>query len=457
MKTLIQGGTIVSDMGMCEQDILLEDGKVSCLGTQLDRQYPDAERVDATGKLIFPGFIDAHTHMDLPVCGTVTADDFSSGTEAAVCGGTTCIVDFATQDFGETLHDGLRYWQKKAEGKSSCDYAFHMAISEWRPDIREELPSMFEEGITSFKLYMTYGNRVSDEEIFEILTELKKLGGLVGVHCENNEMIEEGIARMKKSGVTAPCGHPKAHPDESEAEAIRRLLAIAARVDVPVIIVHLSTRKGLEEVREARKRGQKVYVESCPQYLLLDDSRYSLPEFEGAKYICSPPLRKKEDQDALWQALEQGELQTIATDHCSFTMQQKKAGDRDFSKTPGGMPGVEERAKLLYTYGVGTGRISLPEMVRYLSTNPAKLYGMYPKKGALHPGSDADLVIWNPEKNGVITAADSHSACGYAPYEGWKITGMPEQVYVRGIQVVEQGKLIARNCGSYVFREKGNL
>lgn len=452
MKTLIQGGTLVSEQGARVCDLLLEGEKVAAVGEHLSAR--GAEVIDAGGKLVFPGFIDAHTHMDLPVCGTVTADDFRSGTRAAILGGTTCIVDFATQEAGETLTQGLENWHEKADGRSSCDYAFHMAISQWRPDIREELPRMFREGVTSFKLYMTYANQVNDRELFEVLSALKPLGGLVGVHCENSGIIDVLTAQLKAQGITGPEGHPLSRPDEAEAEAIHRLLTIARLAGVAVVVVHLSTQKGLEEIRRARAGGQTVYVESCPQYLLLDHSQYLRPNFEGAKYICSPPLRKKSDQAVLWEALSKGEIDTISTDHCSFTMAQKEAGRGDFSKIPGGMPGVEERVALMVTYGVEEGRLSLSQLVRHLSANPARLYGMYPRKGALRPGSDGDVVIWDPGAESVLSGGNRHNAAGYTPYEGWRVKGRVQHVFLRGTQVVEDGQLIRPDQG--IFVKRGN-
>lgn len=455
MKTLIRGGTVVTQRGTGRQDILIEGEKIVSMGENLSTL--GVEVVDAKGLLVLPGMIDAHTHMDLPVCNTVTADNFETGTQAALLGGTTCLVDFATQEKGETLAQGLRNWHEKADGKSSCDYGFHMAISEWRPDVRAELPDLFREGITSFKVYLTYANQVNDRELYEILTALKALGGLVGVHCENSGIIEARSALLKAQGMNGPAGHPLSRPDDAEAEAIHRLLVIAGLVGVPVIVVHLSTRKGLEEIRQARARGQKVYVESCPQYLLLEHSRYLEPDFAGARYICSPPLRQETDQFALWEALAKGEIDTISTDHCSFTLRQKEAGRGDFSKIPGGMPGVEERLSLLYTYGVVQGRLSLPQLVTHLAANPAKLYGMYPRKGVLQVGSDADIVLWDPDTRWTMTAETQHNAAGYTPYEGWRMQGKVQAVYLRGQKVVEEGKLLRFGQGQYIKRGKGTL
>lgn len=455
MKTLIRGGTLVWESGEQTADLLLENGRIAAVVERLDA--PDAEVVDAAGKLVLPGLIDAHTHMDLPVAGTVTADDFATGTRAAILGGTTCLVDFATQDFGETLAEGLANWQAKAAGRSSCDYAFHLAISEWRPDVRDELAETVRNGVTSFKLYMTYANQVTDREIFEVLSALKPLGGIVGVHCENSGLIDACTAAVKARGVTGPEGHPLSRPDEAEAEAIHRLLTIARLADVPVVVVHLSTRKGLEEIRRARAAGQKVYVETCPQYLLLEEGRYALPDFEGARYVCSPPLRTGADRAALWQALAAGEIDTVSTDHCSFTLAQKDAGRGDFTKIPGGMPGVEERVRLLYTYGVCAGRLTMPQLVRHLAANPARLYGLYPRKGVLAPGSDADVVLWDPDAEDVISARTHHSAADYEPYEGVAVRGRAETVFLRGTRVVDRGELIAPNTGIYLTRGRCSL
>ncbi len=454
-KILFKGGTVVSSKGIRHADVLVSGEKIVAVGRRL---AADAQEVDVSGKLIFPGFIDAHTHFDLEVSDTVTADNFDTGSKSAVAGGVTTIVDFATQNKGETLSDALNNWHVKAFANSSCDYAFHMAVSDWREDIRAELPAMFEQGVTSFKVYMIYdAMELNDREIYEIMTELKKYGGIVGCHCENSGIIgklrEEAISR----GDTAPANHPKTRPDYTEAEAVRRFLTIAKAADAPCIVVHLSTAEGYQEVIRARKNGVKVYAETCPQYLLLDDSVYSAPFDKSSKYICSPPLRKSEDNRALWEALKHNQLNTISTDHCSFTLEQKRAGKDDFTKIPNGMPGVETRAVLMYTYGVKKRRISLQQMCAYLSENPARLYGMYPKKGAVKAGSDADIVIFDPKQSGVISAAKGHSACGYDPYEGVKTVGRIDKVFLRGRLVYSGGEVVLEHSGRYIARGKYNL
>lgn len=454
-KIILKGGTLVSPRGTKHADLLISGEKIVAVGRHLQA---DAEVADVSGKLIFPGFIDAHTHFDLEVSDTVTADDFDGGTKAAIAGGVTTVVDFATQNKGESLTDALNNWHMKAFANSSCDYAFHMAISDWRDDIREELPAMFEQGVTSFKVYMIYdAMELSDRAIYELMTALKQYGGIVGCHCENSAIVGKLREKAIANGKTAPAYHPLTRPDYTEAEAINRFLSIAKAADAPCIIVHLSTKAGYEEVLRARKNGVQVYVETCPQYLLLDDSVYSRPFDESAKYICSPPLRKNDDSKALWDGLKSGRLNTVSTDHCSFTINQKRAGQEDFTKIPNGMPGVQTRSILMYTYGVKKRRISLAQMCAYLSENPARLYGMYPKKGALKAGSDADIVVFDPKGNGVITAENSLSKCGYEPFEGMRTVGKIEKVFLRGRLAYQDGEVVLEHTGKFVRRSNNSL
>lgn len=460
MKRIIKNGTIVNGSGSFPADVLIEDEKIAAVGRPEEiakMAGGDAQVTDAAGCLLFPGFIDAHTHFDLHVAGTVTADDFATGTKAAVRGGTTTIIDFGTQYAGESLAQGLKNWHEKADGKCSCDYSFHMSISEWTPSVCTEVQDMMDEGITSFKLYMTYDTQVDDRTIFEILRRLKEVGGITGVHCENSGMIAALQEEAKKAGRMGVASHPATRPAAAEAEAISRLLRLAEVVDIPVVVVHLTCKEGYDVIMEARRRGQKVYAETCPQYLLMDDSLYEKPGFEGAKYVCAPPLRKKEDQECLWKALEDGTIQTVSTDHCSFTTAQKALGKDDFTKIPGGMPGVETRGTLLYTYGVDQGRISAETMCRVLSENPARLYGLYPRKGLLAPGSDADIVILRPGVSDVITASDQVQNVDYAPFEGSKVTARIEQVFLRGNQVVKDHQVAEENKGIFLRREKCQL
>ncbi|NLH00284.1 MAG: dihydropyrimidinase [Clostridiales bacterium] len=451
MRTLLKGGTVVSGDGVRLMDVLIEDEKILETGENLSDA--GTQVVDVQNKLLFPGFIDAHTHFDLPVSGTVTADDFVSGSRAALLGGTTTVIDFATQYRGESLNMAFANWLKKAEGKSSCDYGFHMAMSDWTEEARAEIQDMIDLGVTSLKLYMTYDDMiVNDKEIYEILKRLKEVGGITGVHCENSGLIKALAQEQKKMGHTGTLGHPFSRPVQAEAEAVNRLLRIAELAESPIIIVHLSSKAAYEEIYRARERGQKVYVETCMQYLLLDESLYSLPSPEGLKYMISPPLRKKDDRDCLWVAISDDRIQTISTDHCSFTMKQKMAGEHDFTTVPCGMPGVEDRAVLLHTYGVKENKIILTQMCRLLSENPAKLYGLYPRKGRIAAGCDADIVVFDPDAEGIISAETQAYNTDYSPYEGYKTIGRVDKVYLRGNKVVENHRITAEGKGVYLKR-----
>lgn len=453
MERLFRGGSIVSSEGVKTLDLLVRDEKIAAVGEHL---CTDGEIVDVSGKYLFPGFIDAHTHMDLEVAGTVTADGFDTGTKAELSGGTTCIVDFATQNRGETLAYALEQWHKKADHQSHCDYAFHLAISDWNEEISRELAQITAQGIRSFKLYMTYDAMVLDDRsIYEVLARLKELGGIAGVHCENRGIIDACLAQVKKAGGhTEVSNYPGTRPAYAEAEAISRLLKIAKCVDTPVIIVHLSSKEGYEEIRRARAAGQTVYVETCPQYLLLGEEKYLSGGNEARKYMIAPPLRTKSDQETLWRALENNELQTICTDHCSFSTAQKMMGAEDFAKTPCGMPGGEERPGLIYHYGVGGKRLTLSQMCAYLSENVAKLYQLYPQKGALLPGSDADIVVWNPQTQWTLSKETQKANTDYCPMEGTKLCGRAEQVYLRGQLAAENGEIVREYLGKYVSAAK---
>lgn len=456
MRQLIKNGTIVSGDGSRKADVLIENGVVSQIGEDLKQE--GAKVYDASGKLLFPGFIDGHTHLDLEVANTVTADDFETGTRAAIAGGTTLVIDFATQNRGETLKEALANWHKKADGKCSCDYAFHMAISDWNEDVKNEIQDMIDAGITSFKLYMTYPAMILDDgRIYEVMKVLKDLNCFAGVHCENADLIDALIREAKSQGRLGPDTHPKVRPPEMEAEAVHRLMTIAKEADAPVMVVHLTCEEAYREVEAARRGGQTVYAETCPQYLLLDERVYEKHDFEAAKYVCSPPIRKKKDQEVLWKALAEGEIQTVATDQCSFTMKQKEMGRDDFTKIPNGMPGVETRVPLMFTYGVQEGRITKEQMCKLLSENAAKLYGVYPHKGVIQEGSDADIVIIDPAKEGVITAETQMYNMDYSPFEGYKLKGMIEKVFLHGILVVDGGEIKEEKQGTYIFRQKNMI
>ena len=457
MKYLFKNGTVVSGRGTRRADVLVEDEKILQVGRNLCD--PLARVVDVTGKLLMPGFIDAHTHFDLDVCNTTTIDDFDSGTKSAIRGGTTTIVDFACPNKGESLHHGLELWHKKADGKCWCDYGFHMTIDDWNEEIEKEIDDMYAAGISSFKMYMTYpAMMIGDEAMYKALKKLKEKGGICGVHCENSGVINALIEEKKAAGEMGVSSHPETRPDFLEAEAVSRLLRIAQAVDIPVVIVHLTNAATLAEVTAARRRGQKVYVETCPQYLVLDDSVYYNEDFSrAARYVCAPPLRKPEDCRALWAGLRKGDIQTISTDHCAFTLAQKDAGRGDFTKIPGGLPGVEARGELVYSFGVTTRKISLATMCKVLSENPAKLYGMFPRKGVIAPGADADIVVYDPQADHILRAEDMVSRAGYTPYEGFVTHGSVSQVWLRGKLMVENGHVIGEQAGQYIIRGKSAL
>lgn len=451
---LIQNGTLVFPGGSREEDLLIDGEKIIRIGERLE--VPEGcSVVDASGKLVFPGFIDAHTHFDLHVAGTVTIDDFASGTKAAAAGGTTTIIDFGTAYPGETLNEGLDNWFSKAEAGCSCDYGFHQTITEWNETVSSQIPDMIERGASTFKIYMTYDTQVDDETVFKVLRRLKECGTTTGCHCENSGMIdalrEEFSADPGRK--RAVSSHYLTRPAAAEAEAIGRYCHLAEVAQEPVIDVHLTCEEGLEEIRAARRRGQKVYAETCPQYLVMDDSLYERETFEEAsKYVCAPPLRKKSDQEALWNALRDGEIQTVSTDHCSFTVEQKRLGQEDFRKIPGGMPGVETRGTVIYSEGVAKGRITKEKMCEVLCENPARLYGMYPQKGTLSVGSDADIVILDPSKKKTITVQNQVSKCDYAPLEGMELSCTIDAVYLRGTCVAADGKIVCADQGKYVKR-----
>lgn len=457
MKYLFKNGTVVSGRGTRRADVLVENEKILQVGRNLSD--PLARAIDVTGKLLMPGFIDAHTHFDLDVCNTTTADDFDSGTKSAIRGGTTTIVDFACPNKGESLHHGLDLWHRKADGKCWCDYGFHMTIDDWNAEIEKEIDDMYAAGISSFKMYMTYpAMMIGDEAMYKALKKLKEKGGICGVHCENSGVINALIEERKAAGEMGVSSHPETRPDFLEAEAVSRLLRIAQAVDIPVVIVHLTNAATLAEVTAARRRGQKVYVETCPQYLVLDDSVYYNEDFSrAARYVCAPPLRKPEDCRALWAGLRKGDIQTISTDHCAFTLAQKDAGRGDFTKIPGGLPGVEARGELVYSFGVTTRKISLATMCKVLSENPAKLYGMFPRKGIIAPGADADIVVYDPQADHILRAEDMVSRAGYTPYEGFVTHGSVSQVWLRGKLMVENGHAIGEQEGQYIVRGKSAL
>lgn len=451
--TIIKHGMLVLPGGVCRGELAFENGVITKIAPAIEAGADD-DVCDASGCLVFPGFIDGHTHLDMESGTTVTADDFASGSRAAVCGGTTTLVDFATQDKGHTLCEALDAWHKKADGKCACNYAFHMAVTDWNERTRDELPVMREQGVTSFKAYYAYDNlRLDDAQMYELLCALRPMNGVLGVHCENGTLVNELQKKQFAKGVTGPAGHPASRPPVVEAEAIRRLCAVAKLADSPVHIVHLSSAEGLAEVRRAREAGQTVWTETCPQYLVLDESRYALDGFEGAKYVMSPPLRSVADRDALREAVRNGEIDTISTDHCSYRFDtQKTLGKDDFTKIPNGAPGIEHRPALIYTSFVAEGELTPAAMCRLLAENPAKLFGMWPRKGCLAEGADADITVWDPDVRWTIRAGTQHQNVDYTPYEGFEAIGRPRAVYVGGELAAKDGEPTGVRAGRYVKR-----
>ncbi len=380
MKLLIKNGTLVTARRERRGDLLVEDGRIAAVDACLE--VPGAEVIDAAGCLVFPGFIDAHTHLDMECAAGVTADDFATGTRAALAGGTTTILDFATQGKGQTLVQGLAAWESKAAGKALCDYGFHMAITHWTDDIPAQMEEMCRRGVTSFKVYLAYDDlRLTPEQIGKVLEATARLGAVVGAHCEDGDAVNAGIAGQKALGNLAPAAHPASRPNWVEADAVRQFLDLAKRAGAEAYVVHLSTWEGLEAVREARRAGQTVWAETCPHYLALEESLYLLPGFEGAKFVCSPPLRSREDRRALWAALQSGEIQTVATDHCSFRFDgQKSLGREDFSRIPNGLPGIEHRGAVLASLVPEGEGLSPQQLCGLLSEGPARIFGMYPSE-----------------------------------------------------------------------------
>src|ERR1700745_119123 len=444
--TIISNGQVVTATDTYSADIAISAGKIEAIGQNLPKQ--NAARVlDATGKYLFPGGIDVHTHLDMPFGGTTSADDFESGTVAAAHGGTTCVVDFAIQYKGQTLHHAWETWMKKADGKAAIDYGFHMIITEISDQVEGEMDALVRQGVTSFKLFMAYPGvfMLDDGSIFKALLRTGRNGGTICMHAENGDVIDVLVQRALAAGHTAPKYHALTRPARAEAEATHRAIALAEIADVPIYIVHLSSAEALEMVTEARDRGLPAFAETCPQYLFLSYDNYEDPEFGGSKYVMSPPLRDKAKQDQLWRGLAFNDLQAIATDHCPFCMkEQKELGRNDFSKIPNGAPGIETRMSLVYDGGVRTGRISLNRFVELTSTSPAKIFGLFPRKGTIAPGSDADVVIFAPGKKHTRAAKTLHMKVDYTPYEGREITGAAETVLSRGRVIIENGKFTGR-------------
>jgi dihydropyrimidinase len=442
-RTLIQGGTVVTAVDTYEADVAVVGEKIAAIfGPSAAPPGPWDTTIDARGKYILPGGIDAHTHLDMPFGGTSSSDDFETGTRAAAHGGTTCIVDFAIQTKGDALRKGLDAWHAKAEGKAAIDYAFHMILTDVNDGTVAEMGKLVDEGITSFKMFMAYPGvfLVDDGQIFRGMQRAGELGALICMHAENGIPIDVLVQQALAKGHTAPIYHALTRPQIAEAEGTHRAICLAEMAAAPVYIVHLSAPRALEQVMHARDRGLPAFAETCPQYLFCSEDDLARPDFEGAKFVCTPPLRPKDMQEDLWRGLRTHDLQVVSTDHCPFCMKgQKELGKGSFAKIPNGMPGIETRMHLLWDGGVRAGRISMNRFVEITSTAPAKIFGLYPRKGTIAVGADADLVVWDGEKKHVLGNKTLHMRVDYSPFEGREVTGMASCVMSRGKVVVEGG------------------
>lgn len=455
MSILIKNARIVTASDNYQADLFIEGEQIKAIGKNLTIQANQA--IDASGKVVFPGGIDPHVHLDMPFMGTFSSDDYASGTLAALHGGTTMVIDFILQTQGKSLYHALEAWQGRSNGNCYGDYSFHMAVTDFNEKTRLEVADMIEkEGITSFKTFMAYKGAlmIDDGQMVGLMHEVKNKGGMVTVHATNGDMIDHLIAKHRAEGKLSPLYHYLSQPEITEAEASGRFGDMAYYTDVPAYIVHLTCEGALNQVRQATRRNQKIFVETCIQYLLLDASLYEKNP-EGAKWVMSPPLRQKKDQAALWAGLNQGLVQVVGTDHCPFKWEQKLMGKDDFSKIPNGHPAIEHRMELLWSEGVQKGKISPSKYVEVTSTNPAKIFGMYPQKGCIAVGSDADLVLFDPIKKHILSANTHHMNVDYSCYEGWEVTGKCETVILRGKVAIDQGNVkIKKGYGQFVKRGK---
>jgi len=454
MRTLIKNGTVVTASDTTKTDVLIDGEKIAAIGSGLATGADQV--IDAENRYVMPGAIDVHTHMELPFGGTFASDDFATGTAAAAWGGTTTIVDFAVQSYGQTLRQGLDQWHKKAQAKAHIDYGFHMIVREINDSILKEMDTLVNEGIPSFKLFMAYPGvfMLDDAAIFKAMSRTAENGGLIMMHAENGGAIDVLVKRYLAEGKGDPINHGLTRPASMEGEATSRAIALSRLAEVAVYIVHLSSKEALDAVREARDDGAPTFAETCPQYLYLSLDDLGRPGFEGAKYVCSPPLRPPSHHDELWKGLLQDDLQLVATDHCPFHFKgQKEMGRGDFSKIPNGLPGVEDRFSLIFHGGVNSGRITLNRFVELVATAPAKMFGLFPRKGTIAPGSDADLVIFNPRVERTLSAKTHHMNVDYSCYEGMTVKGLPEVVMQRGNVLVRDGKFQGvKGAGQFLRR-----
>src|SRR4249920_131014 len=457
MSVLIKNGRIVTAADDYVADLYIEDETISLIGESLD--MPADKVIDAAGKYVLPGCVDPHTHLDMPFGGTVTIDDVESGQTSAAFGGTTCHVDFVIQPQGHTFAQALEEWRGKANGKQVIDMGYHMAVTDLENGgTLEELASLPEQGITSYKLFMAYKGAlmVDDETLFKTMEVAAETGALVMVHAENGDAIDVLVKQALAEGKTEPKYHALTRPPETEGEATNRAIQLSRVAGSPLYVVHVSCAESVEPIALAREKGWNIHGETCTQYFFVDYSFLERPDFEGAKYVYTPPPRDKANQDVLWDAVRTDVLSAISTDHCTFNWDgQKTLGKDDFSKIPNGGPGIENRLQMIHHFGVRQRRISLNRMVELLATNPAKLFGLYPRKGTIAVGSDADLVVFDPERKVTISAATHHSKSDYNLYEGTEVTGVPQVVLLRGQVLVENGELVASpGVGQFVARAK---
>ena len=451
MRTLIKNGRIVTATDDFQGDILIENEKIVAIGSPLWGLGAEGveKTIDATGKLIFPGAIDPHVHLEMPFMGTFSSDTYETGTRAALHGGTTTVIDFILQK---------QEWSGRAHGNAVGDYSFHMAVTDFNDKTKEEIEPLVEkEGITSFKMFMAYRGAlmIDDRQMNGLMQEVRRVGGMVTAHATNGDMIDYLVAKHRSEGKLTPVYHYLSQPEITEGEASHRFTDFGFYNECPTYIVHMTCEGAVNAVRQATFRNQKVFGETCIQYLLLDASLYEKPNFEGAKWVMSPPLREKKDQTHLWAAINQGIIEVVATDHCPFFWEQKLMGKDDFSKIPNGHPAIEHRLELLYTEGVLKNKITLNKMVEVLCSNPAKIFGMFPRKGSIAVGSDADIVIFDPNQEHELSAKTHHMNVDYSGYEGWKVTGKVETVLLRGQVAIDNGAcLVGKGYGQFIKRNK---
>ena len=459
MSLLIKNGRVVTADSDFHADIFCEGETITRIAKNLEAP-PGAEVIDAAGKLVFPGFIDPHVHIYLPFMGTFSRDDYVSGSKAALVGGTTTLIEMCCPSRADEALESFELWMSQAEGKSACDFTFHMGVTKFDDQTEAQLRDIVKRGIASFKIFLAYKGAfgIDDTELYQTLKLARELGVIVTAHCENETLIAKRQRELLAAGVTGPEAHHASRPPAVEAEGVHHLMSFAELTGAATYIVHLSCKEALDEAIAARQRGVRVSIETLIQYLLLDKTDAERPNFEGAKFVMSPPLRDKRNQPVLWGGLASGLVQTVATDHAPFDFAtQKPMGRDDFTKIPNGIPSLEERVKLLYTYGVKSGKLDLSTFVNVASTQAAKLFGLFPRKGTIAVGSDADLVVFDPDYRGSISAATQAMAVDYSAFEGWQIEGRPSVVTVRGEIAVRDGKFVGTlGRGKYLARPAGH-